>query len=625
MDPRVAMIGRLGSLVRGKVAVRLALLLFAVSMATGAWVSWTSYLAEERLARQQADSWSRSLVEAAALACPDLILTEDTPGLQAYCEDLVSRPSVAYARVVRDRDGNQLAVRWSPEWADDEVVEFEAAIRVERGGERIGTFILGVSSEVWRRELRRHGLVLLLSVSAAHVFEVLLLVWLVRRMVGLPLARLDRAARRLGAGDLNRPLHLPSRDELGRLASTLDEMRQNLLRSHESLSEQNRQLRDLDRLKTEFLANMSHEIRTPIHAIMCSAELLRDGRVAPAEMAGYLTVMHRSSASLLDVVSQVLDFAKLESGNLLLDQRVCAPGALLEELAQEHRRRAEAKGLTLDLRLAADLPPWIETDPARLRQVVAGILDNAVKFTVQGGVVLTASVRQAAPEPQLVIEIQDTGPGVPDEFRARIFAPFSQADGSLARRQGGTGLGLALGKRLCQLLGGDLSLMSGPDAGTTVTITVGARPAPPPVAEPAAAPTPAAPARQARVLVVDDAPDGRRLVAMILRKAGLEVSEAEDGEVACQRVMDAGRDARPFDLVLMDVQMPVLNGLEATRRLRADGVQVPIVALTAHAMEQDRQRCLEAGCDGYATKPIRKNDLLALVQQHVGPAIAAGS
>ncbi len=385
------------------------------------------------------------------------------------------------------------------------------------------------------------------------------------------------------------------------------------------------------RSKSEFLANMSHEVRTPLTAILGYTEQLLDSNVTP-EQSEALQTIQRNGQHLLCVLNDILDLSKIEAGKMQVESVPCAPLELLHDVCEMMRVRADAKGLLLSLVVESPLPEMFVSDPTRLRQILLNLVSNAVKFTEVGEVQIRA--RYAADDAQhgtLSVDVIDTGPGMTAEHVAGLFTPFFQGDQATARRHGGTGLGLAISRRLAEMLGGQIRVHSVPNCGSTFTLVLplelpdGAklisadearsRHRPPPRTEP---PHPDL-LQGVHVLLAEDGPDNQRLIAFMLRKAGADVTVASNGRQAvelCLAPLDDAHGALRFDVVLMDMQMPEMDGYEATRLLRAQGYRGPIIALTAHAMSHDRQRCLDAGCDDYASKPVQRNDLLHLVARY---------
>ena len=366
---------------------------------------------------------------------------------------------------------------------------------------------------------------------------------------------------------------------------------------------------------------MSHEIRTPMTAVLGYTDLLLADSGDAEERELWAAATRRNGAQLLDLIDGILDVSRLEADRLAIEPRTCALRELVEPVVAAARVAAEAKGLEFHFALAAECPEAIETDPARLRQILSSLLRNAVKFTAAGSVQLRVS-RAAGSHSVLSFEVSDTGIGISAQDRERIFAPFGQLDESHTRRFGGAGLGLAISRRLATLLGGTLVVASEPGRGSHFRLDLDApavpRPAEAPVASASAASENRGEApRPPRVLVAEDGIDNQRLIRAFLRAAPADVTVVENGAQAlasAQAALDAGA---PFDLLLMDMQMPVMDGYEATRRLRELGYAAPIVALTAHAMSGDRERCLAAGCDEYLTKPIDRAVLVQTLARYV--------
>jgi len=438
-----------------------------------------------------------------------------------------------------------------------------------------------------------------------------------RGLVSAMLELLD-AAERIGRGDFTARLAIRRRDEVGDVACAVNEMAERLEVNAKNLRAQHGELvgaaqraEAASRAKTEFLANMSHEIRTPMTAVLGYTDLLLAGSGEVKERELWAAAARRNGAQLLDLIDGILDVSRLEADQLVIEPRTCVLRELLEPVLTAARQAADAKGLAFRDEIDATCPEAIETDPARLSQILSNLLRNAVKFTANGSVLLRVS-RPLDSLTRLSFEVTDSGIGISAQDCERIFAPFGQLDESHTRRFGGAGLGLAISRRLATLLGGILSVESEPGRGSRFRLELDAPalPLPAPVAANATVPKTES-ERAARVLVAEDGIDNQRLIRAFLRAANADVTLVENGAqafVTAQAALDAGA---AFDLVLMDMQMPVMDGYEATRRLRELGYVAPIVALTAHAMSGDRERCLAAGCDAYLTKPIDRALLLA--------------
>ena len=376
-----------------------------------------------------------------------------------------------------------------------------------------------------------------------------------------------------------------------------------------------------NRAKSEFLANMSHEIRTPMNAILGFTELLRRGfGKSERESTRYLDTIHHSGKHLLGLINDILDLSKVEAGQLTVEKIACEPHAVIQGALSELGLKAQEKGVTLALRLMTPVPAQVHSDPARLRQVILNLLSNAVKFTERGGI----EVALACHNNVYTVEVSDTGIGMEPSRVETMFDPFTQADASITRRFGGTGLGLAIGRKLARALGGDLTATSQPGVGTTMLFTFETGPldgvrmlTAADLSKRVRSAQPTARTRwkipSARVLVVDDGAENRELIALVLAEQGLWVEEAENGQAAVDKMAQV-----PCDLVLMDMQMPVMDGYAATRELRRRGVQAPIVALTANAMKGYEQEVLAAGCTAHLTKPVDIDLLLQEVARLLG-------
>jgi PAS domain S-box-containing protein len=382
------------------------------------------------------------------------------------------------------------------------------------------------------------------------------------------------------------------------------------------------------RVKSEFLANMSHEIRTPMTAILGYTDLLSDPEACASDRADYIETIRRNGEHLQRIINDILDLSKIEAGKMALERVACSPVQLVSEVASLMRPRAIGKGLQLDVQFQGPLPARIQADPTRVRQILMNLVGNAVKFTETGHVKMGLRMLDGT----LRFEVTDTGIGITPEARARLFTAFSQADASTTRRFGGTGLGLTISTRLAQMLGGNVAVESTPGEGSTFFLTLDTGPLEgvPMLEDPIEAEIlPAAPRARSgatrlhlggRVLLAEDAPDSQQLISFYLRRAGIQVETAEDGRAACTAALAALVAGRSFDVILMDMQMPRLDGYGATARLRATGYTAPIVALTAHAMEGDREKCIRAGCDDFLAKPIDPDALIETLRGYIQPA-----
>ncbi len=384
--------------------------------------------------------------------------------------------------------------------------------------------------------------------------------------------------------------------------------------------------------KTTFLTNMSHEFRTPLVSILGFSDLMLNPDLTEDERMEFIRSIRRNGTHLHSLVNDILDVAAIEAGTLKVDAVACDPAELAHEVRSQLRIQAESKGLELQVEVRGKLP-WLKSDPLRLKQILLNLAGNAIKFTDEGTIKMILSAERAPGDPHappravLRVDVIDTGIGFDSEQAAKLFVQFSQIDDSMSRRAGGTGLGLSISRQLARKMGGDVTANSRPGGGSTFTLTLTAELADPTTAHD----TPiGVPAHElgGRILLVEDGPDNQRLLAFILRRWGADVEVADNGVRGIEAVERAEAEGSFFDLILMDMQMPEMNGYDATRELRRLGYVRPIVAVTAHAMTGDREKCLAAGCNEYLAKPVDQRDLRSVclrylpLKQHTARAAA---
>jgi len=402
----------------------------------------------------------------------------------------------------------------------------------------------------------------------------------------------------------------------------LEEARNALQAQAEQLSVARDRAEQGARAKSEFLATMSHELRTPMNGVLGMAQLLLHTPLND-EQAARVHMLRKSGEALLRIINDVLDFSKIEAGKLSIESHPFDVHGILEEVRETLNSAADVVGLSLTVHVEASCPRHVMGDAGRVRQVLFNLVGNAIKFTDRGRVSIVARGSGTQQDPTVWIDVQDTGIGMSTETVARLFAPFTQADGSATRRHGGTGLGLAISRRLAEMMGGTITVASTLGEGSCFTLAL---------------PLPAASARERgsggatwgafasagvdrqettvpetdgrgiRVLVAEDNMVNQIVAVSLLAHLGCTVDVASDGREAVQRWSDG-----VYDLIFMDIQMPEMDGLEATRHIRAaeDAThRVPIVALTANAMHEDRGVCLEAGMDEHIAKPVTEEALL---------------
>ena len=476
-----------------------------------------------------------------------------------------------------------------------------------------------------------------------------------QKTISRPILALSQTAERITRrGDYSVRANTKAGAELGNLCHAFNRMLARIQSSEEALHEANEQLdnrvkqrtaelekeiaqreatqaaleksRDAaesaNQAKSQFLANMSHEIRTPLNGILGFSEILMkdDQSLDNSERLDYARTINSSGKHLLELINDILDLSKIEAERMKVDHRRCSIQQVINEVLSVLRVQARQKGLSLENERRGDIPTSIVTDPARVRQLLTNIVGNAIKFTATGYVRVVTSFVDDAERPKMKIEVIDTGCGIPGEKFESIFEPFVQVDSSVTRKHGGTGLGLAICRRIARALGGDLTVQSTCGEGSTFTLLIDAGniEGMPMISEGSAeAVCPHRDRREAstvhlspiEILLVEDGETNRKLLSLILRRAGANVTTAENGRIAVNLATEMG-----FDLILMDMQMPEMDGYTATTLLRQQGVSVPIIALTAHAMKGDEEKCVAAGCSGFLTKPIDADLLLRTVR-----------
>ena len=391
------------------------------------------------------------------------------------------------------------------------------------------------------------------------------------------------------------------------------------VRSRKELEEAKQEADRANNLKSAFLANMSHEIRTPLGAILGFADILRTSKVSKGERTKYIDVISRNGHALTKIIDDILDLSKIEAGKLDLEITPVCLTDLTREVILMFSDRAAKKGIDLKFD-SKNLPNFrIDSDPIRIRQVLVNLLGNAIKFTGQGGIEVRGEYSSLSEDQfRIVFRVIDTGIGMSSTNASRLFTPFTQIDNGSSRQFGGTGLGLALSKRLGKALGGDVSIESSEEnKGSTFKFEIIAKRSSSFNVENSLSSAHAGDIERdlkgLQVLVVDDSPDNRSLIELYLKRKGAKVAQADDGEDGVTKAL-----AGNFDVVLMDIQMPGMDGYEALSKLRYQGFTSPVIALTAHAMKEERMRSLMSGFSDHVTKPVNLRELTNVIVVHAG-------
>lgn len=432
-----------------------------------------------------------------------------------------------------------------------------------------------------------------------------------------PIGKLVEAFEYLSNGNLNVRVQISEANEIGALGHGFNIMAHKLEETAKDLIAAKEAAEAANMAKSAFLANMSHEIRTPLGAVLGFSDLLIDPNVEPSEKANYLSAIKRNGELLSNIINDILDLSKIEAGSMKIAVREVTINEILNDTKTLLDLNAKEKGIALNVVTAENVPEIVQTDPLRLRQILINIIGNAIKFTSKGSVDVHISLREGPDNTgRLAFVVKDTGGGIKENQIGKLFIPFSQADTTSKRKFGGTGLGLVISKRFANLLGGDVQLTETVfEKGSTFTITIDPGPIRSVVLG-AAKPKSAEAQKKnirldgVRVLLAEDSLDNQALITRLLKLSGAaSVEVASDGQEAVTKASGGAL----YDVILMDLQMPLMDGYEATAQLRSQGYRGQIIALTAHTLSDERERCLRSGFDEHIGKPINRELLIERV------------
>ena len=576
----------------------------------------------------------------------------DADTVQRFIDAMMLDSELVFV-IVRDEGGNVVGLghptgdlveiqRESSDLLESAEILYEDAV--------VGSIEVALSGEGLERDLVQRVLVILLLALFMVGATSATAVAITRRYISRPLLALEDSARTIAGGDLEVPVDTRAGDEIGSLARSLDRMRASirdllsaLQKSNDQLAESNRSLEDsvkertvqLERAvshaedararaeaanvaKSTFLANMSHELRTPLNAILGFAQLMRRDHELSPKHGETLETIESSGEHLLTLINDVLDVSKIEAGQIALEAEPVDLHSLLEDVRAMFELRASEKGLALDVNITEEVPRVAHLDKGKIGQVLINLLGNAVKFTTDGHVTLRVDATQQDSHGKFAFEVEDSGPGMSAEELEHLFEPFTQADAG-RRAQQGAGLGLHLSRTFVELMGGQLEVDSQVGRGSTFRFEILAELGPDGAIDPALETrhvmSIAPGQRHCRILVVEDMRESRLLLSAFMEDLGFETRCASDGREA----LAVWKEWKPH-LVWMDIRMPVMDGLEATRRIKdqPQGKDTAVIALTASAFEEERERILAHGCDDFVRKPFREDDLIDIMTRHLG-------
>ncbi|CAG8870983.1 Sensor histidine kinase RcsC [Pseudomonas fluorescens] len=598
--------------------------------------------------RQELNHTGQLIANQLAPASEYGVISGNDEVLESLMQATLSIPHVRFLEVQDSRNHILVYVEQADESANraQQVEVFQAPIRLQQirldsdflqqgkapaptvGDDYLGRVIVGMSDDAFSQ--RQQEIVIKAAILA--LFALLFTFLLARRLaqsLATPISDIGQAVKAIAQGDFSAPLPVVDDSELGHLArhinnlaSALDQASHEQQHAMTQLIEAREEAEQANKSKSDFLAMMSHELRTPMNGVLGMLQLLETTRLS-AEQAEYTAVASESTEHLLKVINDILDFSRIERAALELEHIDFNLGELIANSVQSFQHSALQRGLALRLAMTAGTEQLqVAGDPTRIRQILLNLIGNALKFTEHGEVEVQA--RWQVLDPQLIrltCAVRDSGIGIDSKRLETMFVAFQQADSSISRRYGGTGLGLAIARTLAERMGGDLRGESREGQGSTFTLEIPLALAQAPAALPAPVTMGSSPVGQGRhILLVEDNPVNQTVIEAMLRSLGFDVSVAADGAQAVEQARQ-----RHFAAALMDCRLPLVDGYEATRRIRLlpQGADLPIIALTANALQGDRERCLEAGMNDYLSKPFKRIELQQVLQRWLPGQTAA--
>ena len=627
----------------GSLGVKFAVLTILILTITLSTSTYQSIRKERQQLTNQLISKGRMLGSFISLVSPDAILSYDAFTLDKYMEEITSQEDVIYGVIVSNEGVNLTLYldRKNPyikKYLTDKILKTVRRVNsdpeiismrfpIKNDDTKIGDLVIGLTTR--RMEAMANSALLRnILINAAIILFLGISIYIIFRLKALkPISSLISTSRDVASGNLNTIAPIYSMDELGILAQSFNDMISALKLSYADkddamriLRETNTNLEAATKAKSSFLANMSHEIRTPLTAIIGFGETLNDPDIPDSVRAESIQRIIKSGKHLLNIINDILDLSKIEADKLEIDPVETSIFDILTDTRSIIDLQATGKGLQCKVNFIYPLPETIITDPLRLKQILINLASNAVKFTEKGSITLNVSYDKGSD--LTFIDVIDTGIGMSTDQVDYVFNSFTQADSSTTRQYGGTGIGLHLSRNLSRMLGGNIKVSSKPGKGSTFTVSLASNTTPgsrllyrnprsnndDDIRE-----TPdnyEIPDESIHVLLAEDNKDNQSLISLYLAKLGAKTDIADNGLEAVNRI------SNKYDIVLMDIHMPVMDGFDALKKIRESGYTIPVIAITANAMKQDRDDCLNSGFDDFIPKPVEKNSLYRVISKY---------